>query len=79
MIQLIFKPFQREVAMLGEVIKESTSSGTSHHGVWSNTTKTFEVGGKQFNGDYATAKFTSKNCLMFKKIITEYEPSQNIS
>lgn len=72
---LIFKPFQRDVAMLGVVANVSNSSGTSHHGVWHSATKTFEVGGAQFHGDYATLKFTAKNCLLFKKIVTEYESS----
>lgn len=69
---LIFKPFQREVCMIGYLVYEKTTHSVSHNGSSSSTSRNFNVDNKLFSGDYATLRFTAKNCLKFKNISTTY-------
>jgi len=71
---LIYKLFQKEKAMIGEVISESTSmiSGGAGTGGYDRHRR-FKVGDKEFSGDYGVCPFTIKKCLQFKTISSVYE------
>jgi len=71
-MKLIYPLLQRNVAYIGFIDSVHTNHGTSHHGCYSDTIKTFNVGGVIISGDFGTMAFTAKNCLKFDTIHTKY-------
>lgn len=70
--RIIYELLQKEKAMLGVELQSQTTHGANHHGAYSSTIRTFQVGNMVFSGDYGTLRITAKNLSMFKVIYNDF-------